>query len=138
MQPIESIETINHSSNLDSKNKRRQTKQLTCEFVCQSLKSPPMILTSPLRKLELLIRPIPRQVSFNHFSHSTKLLLFFLPEVNQTLTNFPKTHHTLESSRAMPSHLGGFTSKSNKCHENCYTKFKCLKVHKEDSLSTQT
>jgi hypothetical protein len=34
MQPVESIETINHSSNLDSKNTRRQTKQLTQGFVC--------------------------------------------------------------------------------------------------------
>jgi hypothetical protein len=33
-------------------------------------------------------------------------------------------HHNPESSRAMPSHLGGFTSKSNKCHKDCFTKLK--------------
>jgi hypothetical protein len=32
----------------------------------------------------------------------------------------------------MPSRLGGFTSKSNKCHEDCSTKLKCSSVHKED------
>jgi hypothetical protein len=41
-------------------------------------------------------------------------------------------HHNLESSRATPSHLGGFTSKSNKCHEDCFTKLKCSSTHKED------
>jgi hypothetical protein len=32
----------------------------------------------------------------------------------------------------MPSRLGGFTSKSNKCQEDCFTEFKCLSAHKED------
>jgi hypothetical protein len=32
----------------------------------------------------------------------------------------------------MPSHLGGFTSKSNKCHEDCFTKLKCSSAHKEN------
>jgi hypothetical protein len=32
----------------------------------------------------------------------------------------------------MPSHLGGFTSKCNKCHKDYFTKFKCSSVHKED------
>jgi hypothetical protein len=36
----------------------------------------PVIPTSPLRKLELLTRPTPSRVSFNHFLRSTNLLLF--------------------------------------------------------------
>jgi hypothetical protein len=32
----------------------------------------------------------------------------------------------------MPSRLGGFTSKSNKCHKDCFTKLKCSSAHKED------
>jgi hypothetical protein len=30
----------------------------------------------------------------------------------------------------IPSHLGGFTSKSNKCHKNYFTKLKCLMLIK--------
>jgi hypothetical protein len=41
-------------------------------------------------------------------------------------------HHNFESSRVTPSHLGGFTSKSNKYHEDCFTKLKCSSTHKED------
>jgi hypothetical protein len=41
-------------------------------------------------------------------------------------------HHNLGSSRVMPSHLGGFTSKSYKCHEDCFTKLKCSSARKED------
>jgi hypothetical protein len=36
----------------------------------------------------------------------------------------------------MLSRLGGFTSKSNKCHKDCFTKIKCLSAHKEDSLNS--
>jgi hypothetical protein len=36
---------------------------------------------------------------------------------------------------ATPSRLGGFTSKSNKYHKDCFTKLKCLSAHKEDSLN---
>jgi hypothetical protein len=42
-----------------------------------------------------------------------------------TFTNFSTAHHNLGSSKATPSHLGGFTSKSNKYYENCFTKLKC-------------
>jgi hypothetical protein len=59
----------------------------------------------------------------------------FLSEAKQTFTSFPKTHHTLRSSRATSSHLGGFTSKSNKCHKDCFIKIKCSSAHKEDSLN---
>jgi hypothetical protein len=41
-------------------------------------------------------------------------------------------HHNHGISRVMPSHLGGFTSKSNKCHKDCFTKLECLSAHKED------
>jgi hypothetical protein len=33
------------------------------------------------------------------------------------------------------SRLGGFTSKSNKCHKYCFTKIKCSSAHKDDSLN---
>jgi hypothetical protein len=59
-------------------------------------------------------------------------LASFLSEAKRTFTNFPTAHHNLGSSRATPSHLGGFTSKSNKCHEDCFTKLKCSTAHKED------
>jgi hypothetical protein len=52
-------------------------------------------------------------------------LSFFLVEAKQTFTNFPTAHHNLGRSRATPSHLGGFTSKSNKCNEDYFTKLKC-------------
>jgi hypothetical protein len=45
--------------------------------------------------------------------------------VKQTFTNFPTAHHNLGSSRVTPSNLGSFTSKSNKRHEDCFTKLKC-------------
>jgi hypothetical protein len=45
------------------------------------------------------------------------------------------SHHNLGSSRATPSHLGSFTSKSNKYHKDCLTKIKCSIDHKEDSLN---
>jgi hypothetical protein len=32
----------------------------------------------------------------------------------------------------MTIHLKGFTSKSNKCHEDYFIKFKCSSAHKED------
>jgi hypothetical protein len=62
-------------------------------------------------------------------------LASFLLEEKRTFTNFPMTHHNLGSSRAMPSHLGGFTSKSNKCHEDCFTKLKCSQRGSHSTLS---
>jgi hypothetical protein len=78
--------------------------------------------------------PTLSRVSFNCFLTSLSLVSF-LSEAKQTFTNFPTAHHNLGSSRPMPSHLGGFTSKSNKCHKNCFTKLKCSSAHKEDSLN---
>jgi hypothetical protein len=128
MQPIELIETINHSSNLDSKNTRRQTKQLIWGFVCQSSKSSSVIPTSPLSG----------QLQAGSLSTAflTSLALAsFLSEAKQIFTNFPKTHRTLGSSRAIPSRLEDFTSKSNKCNKDCFTKLKCSSTHKENSLN---
>jgi hypothetical protein len=139
MQPIDSIETISHSSNLDSKN-TRQTKQLTRWFVYRSSESPPVIPTSPLRKL-LSFRRQSGSLSQGQlqagslstaFLTSLALASFHL-EAKRTFTNFLKTHHTLGSSRATPSRLGGFTSKCNKWHKDCFTKIKCSSAHKEDS-----
>jgi hypothetical protein len=59
-------------------------------------------------------------------------LASFLSEMKRTFTNFPTAHHNLGSSRATSSHLGGFTSKSNKCHKHCFTKLKCSSAHKKD------
>jgi hypothetical protein len=59
-------------------------------------------------------------------------LASFLMEAKQTFTNFPTAHHKLGSSRVTPSRLGGFTSKSNKCYKDCFTKLKCSSAHKED------
>jgi hypothetical protein len=59
-------------------------------------------------------------------------LASFLLEVKRTFTNFSTAHHNIGSSRATPSCLGGFTSKSNKFHEDCFTKLKCSSTHKED------
>jgi hypothetical protein len=52
--------------------------------------------------------------------------------MKRTFTNFPTDHHNLGSSRATSSRLGGFTSKSKKCHKHCFTKLKCSSAHKED------
>jgi hypothetical protein len=59
-------------------------------------------------------------------------LASFLSEVKQTFINISMAHHNLGSSTVMPNHLGGFTSKSNKCHKNYFTKLKCSSAHKED------
>jgi hypothetical protein len=49
-------------------------------------------------------------------------------------------HHNLGSRRVMSSHLGGFTSKSNKCLEDCFTKLKssCDQRLTKRILSSQT
>jgi hypothetical protein len=41
-------------------------------------------------------------------------------------------HQNLGSSRVTPSRLGGFTSKSNKCHKDCFIKLNCSSADKED------
>jgi hypothetical protein len=62
-------------------------------------------------------------------------LTSFLSKVKQTFTNFPTTHRNLGSFRTTPSHLGGFTSKSNKCHEDCFTKLKYSQRESDSTLS---
>jgi hypothetical protein len=64
--------------------------------------------------------------------HTSLALASFPSDVKRTFINFPMAHYNLGSSRATSSHLEGFTSKSNKCHEDCFTKLKCLSAHKED------
>jgi hypothetical protein len=95
-----------------------------------------VIPTSPLRKVEL---PTKSQLQVGSLSIAflTPLTLaFFLAAVKRTLTNFFMAHHNLESSRETPSHLRGFTSKSNKCNENCFTKLKCSN-HSQRGISQQ-
>jgi hypothetical protein len=89
---------------------------------------------SPIRKPELLTRPLQAGSLSTAFCTSLALASL-LSEVKRTFTNFPKTHHMLGSSRAMPSHLGGFTSESIKWHKDCFTNIKCSSAHKEDSLN---
>jgi hypothetical protein len=95
---------------------------------------PLVIPTSLLRKLEF---PTKSQLQAGSLSTAfpTPLTLgSFLAEAKRkrTFTNFPMAHHNLGCSRATPSHLGGFTSKSNKCYEDCFTKIKCSSAQKED------
>jgi hypothetical protein len=74
------------------------------------------------------------RVSFNCFPHFLALSSF-LGEAKHTFTNFPIAHHNLGSSRATPSRLGGFTSKSSKCHEYYFPKLKCSSLIKRFSLN---
>jgi hypothetical protein len=100
----------------------------------------PVIPMSPLRKLELLTRPTPIRVSFNHFPHTTKLLLLSFQRQSGPSQTFPRLHHMLGSSRATPSHLGGFTSKSNKCFTSAWRSSKCSRLRisaQNTNLSTQ-
>jgi hypothetical protein len=117
-----------------SKNTRRQTKGLTWEFICRSSESPPRDPTSQLRKLELRTKSQLHAGSLLTAFLTPLALASFLAELKRTFTNFPTAHHNLGSSRAMPSHLGGFTSKSNKCHEDCFTKLKCSN-HSQGGIS---
>jgi hypothetical protein len=78
----------------------------------------PMIPTSPLRKLELLTRPTPSRVSFNHFPHSTKLFLLYFRRWSVHSQTFPR----------LTTHLGGFTSKSNKCFTSAWRSSKCSRL----------
>jgi hypothetical protein len=132
MQTIESIEIISHSSNLDSKNTRRQSKGLTRGLVCRSSESPPVIPTSPLRLVELPTKCQLQAGSLLTAFLTSLVLAYFLSEANWTFTKFLTAHHNLGSSKATPSRLGGFTSKCNKCHEDCFTKLKCTSGYEED------
>jgi hypothetical protein len=76
--------------------------------------------------------------SFSTTFLTSLTLTFFLTEVKRTFTNFPMAHHNIGSSRVTPSRLGGFTSKSNKYHKDCFTNLKCSSTqitHKEESLT---
>jgi hypothetical protein len=87
-----------------------------------------MIPTSLLRKLK-----VPTKCQLQDESHSTTFpdpLRFasFLSEVKPAFTNILKACHKLGSSRVMHSHLGGFTSKSNKWFTSCLASIKMLKA----------
>jgi hypothetical protein len=101
-------------------------------FFAEVWNNPLVIPKSPLRKLELPTKSQLQAGSLLTIFSSPLALASFLAEVKQTFTNFHMAHHNLGSSRAMPSHLGGFTSNSNKCHKDCFTKLKCSSAHKED------
>jgi hypothetical protein len=59
----------------------------------------------------------------------------FLVEVKRTFINFLTAHHNLGSSIVTPSHLGDFTSKSNKCHKDWFTKLKCSQREYHSTLT---
>jgi hypothetical protein len=97
-----------------------------------------VIPMSPLRLLELPTKSQLQAVSLSTTFLTLLALTSFLAEAKRTFTNFLTVHHNLGSSRAMPNRLGGFTSKSNKYHEDCFTKLKCSNTqitHKEESLT---
>jgi hypothetical protein len=59
----------------------------------------------------------------------TPLSSCFFPSGGEAdLHKLPKTHHTLGSSRATPSHRGGFTSKTNKCFMTAWRSSKCSRL----------
>jgi hypothetical protein len=124
MQPRGLSKTTSYSSKLESKNTRRQTKGWTQDLFAEDRNHQHVIRTSPLRNLEL---PSKSQLKAGSLSTAflTPLISCFFPCRGETdLHKLFTAHHNLGSSRVTPSHLGGFTSKSNKCHEDCFTKLK--------------
>jgi hypothetical protein len=102
-----------------------------------------VIPTSLLRKFELLTKANSKSCLFQPLS-SIHYLAFFLVEVKQIFTNFLTADHNLGSSRTTPSRLGGFTSKSNKCHKKLLhkaqmlTKIRSLSTHHLGFLTNHT
>jgi hypothetical protein len=80
-----------------------------------------MIPMSPLMKLELPTKSQLQAGCLLTIFLTSLSSCFFPSEVNQTFIIFLMTHHNRGTSRVMPSHLEGFTSKSNKYHEDCFT-----------------
>jgi hypothetical protein len=83
-----------------------------------------VIPTSPLRYFKLPTKSQLQDGSLSITFLTSLDLASFLADVKWTFTNFLMAHHNLESSRATSSRLGGFNSKSNKYHEDCFTKLK--------------
>jgi hypothetical protein len=133
MQPRESIKAICYLSKSASKNTMRQNQRMDMMIYLSKFKIT-HLWSLRLRWGSLSCPPRANSKSglFKLLSHFTKLLLSFLAEAKRTFTKFPTTHHNFGSSRMTHSCLGGFTSKSNKCHKDCFTKLKCSKSHKED------
>jgi hypothetical protein len=69
--------------------------------------------------------PAPSQASFNHFPHTTSSCFFPCRGEADLHKLFDRRKVTTFLAEAMPRHLGGFTSKSSKCYEDCFTKLKC-------------
>jgi hypothetical protein len=92
----------------------------------------------PLRNLELPTRSKLQAGSLSTAFPTPLSSCFFPCRGEVDLHKLPPAHHNLENSRATPSRLGGFTSMSNKCHKDCFTKLKCSKDHKEDSLNPKS
>jgi hypothetical protein len=99
------------------------------------LKSSYVIPTSPLRYLELPTKSKLQAGSLSTTFLTSLALSSYLVDVNRTFTNFLMTHHKLGNSRVVPSHLWGFTSNSNKCHKDYYTKLKCSQRGSHSTLS---
>jgi hypothetical protein len=88
-----------------------------------------MIPTFLLWKLEW---PTKSQLQAKSFSTNFPTLLnyYFFPSGGEAvLHKLSMTHHNFGSSRTTPSRLGGFTSKSNECHKDCFIKLKS--AHKD-------
>jgi hypothetical protein len=88
-----SVHTNKHKYELEN-NKKGKPKRRLKDLFSEVQDHTTVIPTSPLRKLELLTRPTPSRVSFNHFSQSTSFA-YFLTEVKRIFTNFFKAHHKL-------------------------------------------
>jgi hypothetical protein len=124
MQPKESIKTISYLGKSVSRTHWGKLNDWHKNLFVE-VQNRYIISMSPLRKPEL---PTKSQLYARSLSTTflTPLVLpSFLTEAKHIFTNFPTAHHNLGSSRVTASHLGGFTSKSNKCHKDCFTKLKC-------------
>jgi hypothetical protein len=74
-----SVHTNKHKYELEN-NKKGKLKRRLKDLFSEVQDHTTVIPTSPLRNLELLTRPTPSRVSFNHFPQSTSFA-YFLTEV---------------------------------------------------------
>jgi hypothetical protein len=90
MQPRGLNKAISYSSKSESKNTRRQPKEWTWWFIYQSSESPPRDPDVSVEEAWVAHQgPTPSRVSFNLFSHSTKLLLYSLCRWSGPSQTFP-------------------------------------------------
>jgi hypothetical protein len=128
-------DTTIYSCKSKGKNTRRQTKDEHGDLFAKVQNHHHVIPMSPLRRLELPIKSQLQGVPFSTTFLTLIALASFLAEAKQAFINFLMAHYNLGSSRAMSSHLGGFTSKSNKCHKDCFTKLSAEVLTKRISLN---